>query len=182
MKLWRRQSLVGVVFAVLVLGLILAACAPNADAQLVSPKLGTQLFAEEAGQEIKAEPTAVPLAIKTMTPEQISAGLPPDFAAALAKADPSKGPTLALTHQCHGCHSTDPAVTMTGPTWHNLGDTAANRIPGQSPGLYIYDSITNPGSFTVPGFPAGVMPQNIASTLKPDELADMVAYLLTLHE
>src|SRR5689334_19568723 len=92
MKLWRRQSLFGVIFAVLVLGLIVAACAPNADVQLVSPKLGEQLFAEEAGQAVKVEPTPVPLAIKTMTPEQITAGLPPDFVEALKKADPTKGP------------------------------------------------------------------------------------------
>jgi hypothetical protein len=71
---------------------------------------------------------------------------------------------------------------MTGPTWHNVADTAANRVPGESPGLYIYNSITNPGAYTVPNFPAGIMPQNIASTLQPDELADLVAFLLTQHE
>src|SRR3954452_22353270 len=124
MKLWRCHW-VAILFVLVILSLIVAACAPNADVQLVSPKLGTELFAEEAGQVVKAEPTAVPLAIKTMTPEQITAGLPPDFVAALKKADPSKAPALALTHRCAGCHSLDPNVTMTGPTWHNLGDTAA---------------------------------------------------------
>jgi mono/diheme cytochrome c family protein len=181
MKLWHRQSL-GFLFALLILALIVAGCAPNADAQLVSPKLGAELFAEEANTVVQAAPTPVPVVFAELTPEQVTAGMPPDFVASLATADPSKGPALALTHKCAGCHSTDPAKLMTGPTWHNVADTAANRVPGESPGLYIYTSIANPGAFTVPNFPAGVMPQNISSTLKPDEFADLVAYLLTLHE
>jgi Cytochrome c len=181
MKLWHRQSLV-VLFVLLTVSLVVAGCTPNANVQLVSPKLGAQLFAEESGSVVQAEPTPVPIVFKDLTPEQATAGMPPDVVAALATADPSKAPTLALTHKCAGCHSLDPTKTMTGPTWHDLADTASNRVPGQSPGLYIYTSITNPGAFVVPNFPAGVMPQDISSTLKPDELADIIAFLLTQHE
>ena len=75
----------------------------------------------------------------------MTAGLPEDFAAALASADASNGEKVALVNGCGGCHSTDPAVTMTGPTWHNLADTATNRVAGESPSLYIHDSIVTPG-------------------------------------
>jgi cytochrome c2 len=94
-----------------------------------------------------------------LTPEQVTAGLPEDFATALAAADPSKGETVALTNGCVGCHSLDPAVQMTGPSWHNVADHAANRQPGVSPANYLYTSITNPGAYVVPNFPGGVMPQ-----------------------
>ncbi len=33
---------------------------------------------------------------------------------------------------CVGCHSTDPAAQMTGPTWHNIGNTAVSRVEGES--------------------------------------------------
>jgi hypothetical protein len=144
--------------------------------------LGEQLFAEEANSEVQVEPTPVPLLFTELTPEQVTAGLTPDFAAALAAADPSKGETLALTNGCVGCHSTDPNVTMTGPTWYHVADRAANRVSGESPALYFYDSITAPGKFVVPDYPNGVMPQTYATTIPIEDLANLVAFLLTQHE
>ena len=48
--------------------------------------------------------------------------------------------------------------------------------------MYIYTSIIDPNAFVVPGFPAGVMPQNFKDTIPQNELADLVAYLLAQHE
>src|SRR5215204_2139860 len=107
MTLLNRQSLLFLCIGVL-LTVVVAGCAPNASAQLVSPRLGEQLYAEEANSVVEVEPTPVPVTFAELTPEQVTAGLPADFAAALAAADPSKGETLALTNGCVGCHSTDP--------------------------------------------------------------------------
>lgn len=180
MKLLSRQSL-GFMLIMLVV-VVVAGCAPNANAQLVSPQLGEQLYAEESNAEIVVEPTPAPVKFVDLTPEQVTAGLPADFAAALASADAGKGATVALTNGCGGCHSTEPGVTMTGPNWSGVADHAANRVPGESPALYIYTSITNPGAYTVPNFPSGVMPAVYAETIPAADLANLVAYLLTLHE
>jgi cytochrome c551/c552 len=186
MTLSNRQSLgllrILLLMSVLLLMVVVAGCAPNASAHLISPQLGAQLYAEEANSVVQAEPTPVPRLFTELAPEEVTAGLPDDFAAALAAADPSNGEKVALVNGCGGCHSTDPAVTMTGPTWHNVADTATNRVAGESPALYIHDSIVNPGGFVVPNYPDGVMPRTFAETIPMEDLADLVAYLLTLHE
>jgi mono/diheme cytochrome c family protein len=181
MKLLTRPPL-GFLCLILLLSVIVAGCAPNANAQLISPELGEQLYAEESDAEIAVEPTPVPRLFAELTPEEVTAGLPEDFAAALANADPSQGESLALVNGCVGCHSVDPAIQMTGPTWSNLADHATNRVPGMSPANYLYTSITNPNSFVVPDYPAGVMLQIYEETIPTQDLANLVAYLLTLHE
>ena len=181
MTLLYRQSL-GFLLCCLALGLLLAGCAPNANARLVSPELGAQLYADESSQEVVVEPTAEPVKFVNLTPEEVTAGLPADFAAALAAADPSRGETVALANGCIGCHSVDPAVTMTGPTWFHLADTAANRPTGEGPAAYIHSSIVNPGAYIVPNYPSGVMPAIYGETIPVEDLADLVAYLLAQHE
>lgn len=166
----------------LMVAIALAACAPNAKDELISPQLGAQLYAREASGEVVAAPTPEPLRIASMTEEEIYAGLPDDFAAALAAASPDRGETLALANGCIGCHVMDPNQIMSGPTWYHAGDTAANRQPGVSPALYLYESIVAPNAFVVSGYPANVMPQNYGDTISTDDLAILVAYLLAQHE
>ncbi len=173
----------GVLILSLLFVLILAAgCAPNPQIEIVSPELGAQLAAKEAAGVVEALPTPAPLRLADLSEEQITAGLPDDVVAALASADPAHGENLALTNACVGCHSLDPAQVMTGPTWHNVGDTAANRVPGESPGLYLYQSITDPNAYVVADHPANVMPQNYKDTLDTQSLADLISYLLAQHE
>lgn len=157
---------------------LVGACSPNAAATILSPNMGDQLAQEAAGGEVvAATPTPVPQLVN-LTPDQIYAGLPEDLAAAVANADLANGPTLATSKACVGCHSLDPAATMTGPTWHNVGDTAIGRIPGLSPAEYIHQSIVAPASFVVPNY-VNVMPGNYGDTLTTQELGDLIAYLLS---
>lgn len=159
--------------------LAIGACTPNAAGVLISPDMGTQLAAQEAGKVVSAVPTKVPPTIAELTPEQIYAGLPPDLVAAASNADISKAPAIATARGCIGCHSLDPNAKMTGPTWFNVGNTAITRVPGTGPAEYIHQSIINPNAFVVPGFPSGVMPQTYGQQLSPDELGTMIAYLLS---
>lgn len=172
----------GWVLLLLVIALGLAGCAPDANAQIISPQLGEQLYALEANEEIVVAPAAEALRVADMSEEEITAGLDAEFVSALANADPASGEQLALTNGCIGCHSLDPAQQMAGPTWFHLADTAANRVPGESPGLYLYESIVNPNAYVVSGFPGGVMPQNYGDTMSQEQLADLVAFLLQQHE
>ena len=45
---------------------------------------------------------------------------------------------------------------------------------------YLRESILDPNAFVVPGFAPGVMYQAYSSTLTDGEVADLVAFLLTL--
>ena len=147
MKLTNRHR-VGALFVLALVGaLLLAACAPNPETLVISPQLGEQLAALEAGDEVvRAEPTPAPK-LASLTPEQITAGLPDDLLAAFANADPAKGEQLALANGCIGCHSLDPKAQMTGPTWYNIGNIAVTRVPGESPALYLDASVINPSAY-----------------------------------
>jgi mono/diheme cytochrome c family protein len=182
MKSNRAQRRGWTVASLLLLVLTLAACAPDATQLIISPQLGEQLAALESGSEIVAAvPTEAPT-LSDLTPDEIVAGLPDDFAAALAVAQPANGEQIALARGCIGCHALDPDVVMTGPTWYHMGDTAISRVRDESPALYLYKSIVAPGDYIVPNYPNNIMPANYGEQLSIEELADLVAYLLEQNE
>ncbi len=179
MKFLLRHRLVLLVTLLLLSATNLVACAPDPDVLIISPQLGEQMAAIEAGnQVVVAEPTPLPK-LADLAPEAITAGLPPEFEAALATANPDEGVNIATANGCIGCHSLDPTAQMTGPTWYGVGNTAVSRVPGESPALYLYQSITDSGAFVAPGYPAGIMPAIYGDTLSEQQIADMVAYLLS---
>lgn len=182
MKALFSQRMTLVVLSLLLLVILLVSCVPNASDPIISPQLGPILVAREAGQVVVALPTPTPVLITTLTEEEIVAGLPEDVLAALETADPGRAEQIALAYGCVGCHSLDPNQPMSGPTWYHMGDKAAGRVPGESPALYVYDSIVAPNAYIVPGYQAGVMPQNFEQQLSTQELADLIAYLLEQHE
>jgi hypothetical protein len=47
---------------------------------------------------------------------------------------------------------------------------------------YLYQSITDPDAYVVEGFPAGQMVPNLAEILTEEQIADLIAFLLTLEE
>jgi nitric oxide reductase subunit C len=61
-----------------------------------------------------------------------------------------------------------------------IGARAATRKPGYSATAYIYESITQPSAFLVPGFTDGLMPKTFKKDLTPQQIADLIAYLETL--
>ncbi len=164
-----------------VLGMLLAvalfaACTPNPRAQLISPDMVPSGVGEEF---VRPTPTPVPN-IADLSPEQISVGLSDEVLAAFP-GEASAGEQLTVANGCLGCHNIDPAVQGAGPTWYNLANTAIVRVPTYGPAGYIYHSIVNPNEYVVPGYTAGIMPQNYGELLTPEQLADVVTYLLTLQ-
>jgi cytochrome c551/c552 len=176
----RRRAFAVVLLLVLaLLTALLASCAPDASQAIISPQLGAQLAAAEAGEVVAAAgPVAAPK-LAELTDEQIYAGLPQEVLDALAAADPANGPNVAASNACIGCHNTDPATQMVGPTWHNVGDTAVARVEGESPAFYLYQSIVEPNAHVVPDYPPGVMPQTYGQSLALEDLADLITYLLS---
>ncbi len=108
------------------------------------------------------------------------ADLLPGLAAALAVADPVRGQQLTVQNACTACHALDPALVMPGPSWHGLADRAGQRVAGQSAAYYLYNSIIHPNDYVVEGFLAGIMLSTYQDTLNERDLADIMAYLLTL--
>jgi cytochrome c2 len=117
-----------------------------------------------------APPTAAPAPIEVLQAEL----------AALPKGDPQAGQTEFTAAGCAACHSLQPNVRIVGPSQVGIATRAATRKPGYSAELYIYESITRPNAYVVEGFPSDVMPKTFKDTLKPQQVADLIAFLMTL--
>lgn len=151
-----------------------AACAPNPRAQLISP----DMVPEVKGQAF-VPPTPTPLPdINNLSEEEIYAGLPADVAA-LLPGDPAHGEQVATSAGCVGCHRLDDSNTVVAPTWGGVAHEAVVRVAGESPALYLYQSITEPNAYVVNGYNGGIMPQTYNDTLSPQDIVDVVSYLLT---
>lgn len=81
---------------------------------------------------------------------------------------------------CRICHSLQPGVVIVGPSLAGIATRAATRVPGMSAEEYIRQSILEPDAYVVPGFPAGQMVQNLGEILTPEQIDDLVAFLMTL--
>jgi cytochrome c553 len=82
---------------------------------------------------------------------------------------------------CISCHS-DQVVGLNKP-WPNLsniGNRAANTVPGQSAEDYLRTSIVEPDAYLAGGFQEGIMYREYKTKLSEQEIADLVAYMLTL--
>jgi len=82
---------------------------------------------------------------------------------------------------CVTCHSLQPDVKLVGPSHAGLADRAASAVDGQSAEAYLRESIVNPDAHIVDGFSQGVMYPNYGRDLTEQEIADLVAFMLTLN-
>jgi mono/diheme cytochrome c family protein len=80
---------------------------------------------------------------------------------------------------CAACHSLEPDLTIIGPSVAGIAARAATRKPDYSAELYLYESIAHPSAFVVEGFQPNLMPADFGSRLSDQQLADLVAYLMT---
>lgn len=97
---------------------------------------------------------------------------------ALPAGEAARGAQVFSAAGCHGCHMDKPV----GPSFigqPSLGSAAATRREGYSAELYLFESIIQPRAYIVQGYGADLMPQNFSKTLSAQDLADLVAYLMT---
>jgi len=112
-----------------------------------------------------------------------------DITKQLPEGDPQAGEATVQALGCTACHIAAP----TGPAWMaqagepGMGTRAGTRLTqpdyqgaAADAHQYLFESIVSPNTYVVPGFPAGVMPQTYGNTLADQDLADIIAYLLTL--
>lgn len=184
MEFVRRNRFVWVTTLLLVVGLALAACAPDASTRIISPDLGPQMVADVIASMPNAAPVEeeVVLTLADLSDEEIFAGLDSAVADIAMNPDLAAAQTLSLANGCTGCHNLDPNVAGAGPTWYNVGNTAITRIDGVSPANYLYQSIVATNDYIVSGFQANIMPQTFGETLSSEDLGNLVGYLLSQQQ
>lgn len=82
---------------------------------------------------------------------------------------------------CVSCHKQDASTgdESKAPFTSGTGTRAETRVAGMTAEEYIHESIINADAYVVEGFYAGDMYQKWAEELSEQEIADLVAYLLT---
>ena len=161
----------------LALALVAAACGggDGATARPAPVPTPTSTAAPAEPQPVPT-PTSTPV-VAQPTPTSTSTPVP-----AQPTPTPTGPPEIYNSAQpigCSVCHSLD-GTTGLGPTWQGVATAAATRVSGKSAEEYLRESILDTGAFVVEGFPDGLMPQTFADTLTPDQIDDLVAFLLTL--
>jgi nitric oxide reductase subunit C len=128
--------------------------------------------------------SAVPGAVLGGLPAQAASQDPVELGRALYGATPPG---------CAACHSIAPGVNIVGPTLAAISATAAARLAspdyhGKAKDVagYIREAIVEPNAHVLvgPTFSAGgrsLMPSDYGQTLKPEQIDQIVAYLLTLR-
>ena len=89
---------------------------------------------------------------------------------------------LGTNAGCRICHSLDRGRDLVGPSLAGVGTRASTTVPGQSGAEYLRQSIVDPDAYVVPGYPAGQMLASLEDALTPEELNNLIAFLLTLTE
>lgn len=89
---------------------------------------------------------------------------------------------------CTACHSLVPGAVGTGPSLAGVATRAETRVAGETAEQYIRISIQQPNAFLVPDSPTyagttgkSLMPEGLGNLMSEQDLADLLAYLLTLR-
>lgn len=102
----------------------------------------------------------------------------------LAQADAGSGEKLFNQSNneapaCSACHTITGASSGIGNSLAGVAEAAAARVDGQSAAEYLYWSILRPGRYLVAGY-ANIMYAGYEDSLESADIADLIAYLLTL--
>lgn len=82
------------------------------------------------------------------------------------------------TPTCVSCHALD-GTRGRGPGLAGYADRAASAVRDQDAAAYTLASIIDPSAHLVSGF-SNIMYREYAAALSPQQIADLIAYLLTL--
>ena len=133
-----------------------------------------------------------PILVKGSAVPGANIGAPPATAASADPVELGRVVFNSTPPACAACHSIAPGVNIVGPTLSGIASTAAARVGGtdyhgkaKDAAGYIRESIVDPNAHVLAGptFSAGgrsLMPGDYAQTLKPEQVDQIVAYLLTL--
>ncbi len=113
--------------------------------------------------------------------------------AAAVTGDPARGEalfkqaTIGGAPGCSSCHSLEPGKKLVGPSLAGVATMAEEIVKSsdykgkaKTAEEYLRESIVDPNAYVVEGFPPNVMYQNYGKDLTPQQIADLVAFLMTL--
>lgn len=82
---------------------------------------------------------------------------------------------------CAACHNMDASEgdETDAPFTAGTASRAESRVPGLSAEEYIREAIVNPDAYLVEGYEAGSMYQTWGDDISEEDIADIIAYLLT---
>jgi cytochrome c553 len=108
----------------------------------------------------------------------------------VAAGDPANGKKLfdgevtladARAPACITCHAVEPGMdTGSGQSLSNIGNRAGTAVAGQPAEEYLRTAIADPDAFLAGGYQEGIMYRGYAQALTPQQINDLVAYMLTL--
>ena len=82
---------------------------------------------------------------------------------------------------CNMCHTVTTGESLVlGPNLSNIGNRAATTIEGMSAEEYLRTSVIEPDAYLAGGFQEGSHYRGYKEALTPQQLNDLVAYMLTL--
>ena len=116
--------------------------------------------------------------VASPTPQTVVGPLPKQTTPTVTKGNPTAGKAVFAANGCASCHTFKPAgaVGKVGPDLDSLTDYA--KKANQPLASFALSAITSPPpSYVPPGFPTNVMPTTFGQTIKPQQLADLVAFL-----
>jgi mono/diheme cytochrome c family protein len=90
-----------------------------------------------------------------------------------APGSPAAGRAVFTSAGCGACHTFAPAGTS-----GSVGPDLDEALQGKD-AEFIRQSIVDPNAEITQGFSAGVMPQNFGQELSPQQLDDLVAFLMS---
>lgn len=128
-----------------------------------------------ASEALTPAPTAATGGVMVGSVEEVQAAFD-----ALPAGDAAAGEAEFPSLPCASCHSLQPDVVVVGPSLAGVGTRAETRKPGYSSELYIFESIIRPNATVVQGFAEGVMPGDFRQKLSDEQIANLVAYLVSL--
>ncbi|GAB4574330.1 MAG: hypothetical protein Kow0077_20350 [Anaerolineae bacterium] len=99
----------------------------------------------------------------------------------LPPGDPERGAALFTQSTgdmpaCASCHTLNGARGR-GPSLADYADVAGSRVAGQDAASYTLESIIAPSNFIVSGY-SNIMYREYADRFSPQEIADLIAFLL----
>lgn len=145
---------------------------PLNQQQILEVALFIAYGTDEDWEHMSAQATPVP--VPTPLPVPRFADLPP--------GDARRGEALfrgGAQPPCISCHifgqtAAAPDLQRNAPEWDR-------RKPGMSAQEYLLESIWNPNAYIVQGYQPNIMPQIYSRQLTPQQIADLIAYLMTLR-
>jgi cytochrome c1 len=141
--------------------------------------IGTLILTLAGGFSIMAQntPTPSPSATASPSPSPMASPSPVGTPIGLPVGNAEEGQKLVT--QCLGCHSVEVSF-LVGPIWkvlYGLEDELEDGTEVIASEAYLYQSITDPMSQIVKGFPPAMPPYNY---LTDQQIADIIAYIKTL--